>query len=525
MDKWLSLALSWPVILLAIITFLYWHFTKTFNHWTKRGVEFEKPVILFGNIKDRMLFRKSFHEFQLDTYKKFKGLRYAGLFEGKRPSLMLLDPELIKCVMVRDFEHFVDRPTFRLRSPDYIRNMLINLKGNDWKQVRQIMTPAFTSGKLRQMLSLVDQCGKQMEEYFDTNITKDNPKIELEMKDFLGRFTLDVIATCAFGVESNSIKFPDSELICMMAKFSDIPLYKRLTLFAIILFIPMFARFIPISFFNSTVMDYLERLVQKVTHVRRTEDVKRNDFLQLMIENQDDTLSSSDAVIRMKPVPVDETKQDTKQKAWVSEGTVTAQSILFLIAGYETSSTLLTFACYQLSLNPDVQDKLRGQVLEILEKHEGQCTYEALQEMTYLEMVLNETLRMHPPVARVDRHCTMNYTLPGSQVVIRVGESVNVPIMGLHYDPEYYPEPYKFDPERFTPEEKAKRSPYVFLPFGAGPRNCIGLRFAMLSTKLAMVHIIRKFKLVRSEKTKFEYSQYSMLLKPKDGIHLNVERL
>ncbi|KAI5709717.1 hypothetical protein M8J75_002675 [Diaphorina citri] len=132
---------------------------------------------------------------------------------------------------------------------------------------------------------------------------------------------------------------------------------------------------------------------------------------------------------------------------------------------------------------------------------------------------------MHPSVARVDRHCTLDYTLPDTNIVIRAGESVNVPIMGLHYDPKYYPDPYKFDPDRFLPEEKAKRSPYVFLPFGAGPRNCIGLRFAMMSTKLAMVHVIRKFKLVRSENTKFEYNKHSMLLKAKDGIRVNVERL
>lgn len=468
-----------------------------------------------------MLFRKSFHEFQLEMYKKFKGLQYAGLFEGRRPSLMLLDPELIKYVMVRDFEHFVDRPTFRLRSPAYMTNMLINLKGHEWKQVRQLMTPAFTSGKLRQMFALVDQCGKQMEEHFEANITQDNPKLELEMKDFLGRFTLDVIATCAFGVESNSIKFPESELICAMAKFGDIPLHKRFALFAIILFVPMFARFIPLSFFNTEVMEYLNRLVQKVTRVRKTGDVKRNDFLQLMVEHQDDRESPSEQATRVIATSDDE----KKQRIVLSEDTVSAQLILFLIAGYETSSTLLTFACYELSMNPHIQDKLRAEVNQVLDKYEGECTYEALQEMTYLEMVLNETLRMHPPVARVDRHCTMDYTIPLTNVSIKAGESVNVPIMGLHYDPEFYPNPYKFDPERFSPEEKSKRSPYVFLPFGAGPRNCIGLRFAVLSTKLSMVYTIRKFKLVRSEKTKFEYSKYSMLLKAKDGIHLTVERL
>lgn len=81
MDQLLNVALSWPMILLAFLTFLYWHFTKTFDHWKRKGVKFEKPIIIFGNIKDRMLFRKSFHEFQLEMYKKFKGLQYAGKYK------------------------------------------------------------------------------------------------------------------------------------------------------------------------------------------------------------------------------------------------------------------------------------------------------------------------------------------------------------------------------------------------------------------------------------------------------------
>lgn len=81
---------------------------------------------------------------------------------------------------------------------------------------------------------------------------------------------------------------------------------------------------------------------------------------------------------------------------------------------------------------------------------------------------------MHPPIAQLERVCTKDYTLPESDLLLKKGTSIQVPVIGLHYDPEYYPEPYKFDPNRFCPEEKAKRSQYVYLPFGTGPRNCIG---------------------------------------------------
>lgn len=92
----------------------------------------------------------------------------------------------------------------------------------------------------------------------------------------------------------------------------------------------------------------------------------------------------------------------------------------------------------------------------------------------YCSINISETLRMHPPVAQLERVCTQNYTLPDSDLVLQKGTSVQIPVIGIHYDPEYYPDPYKFDPNRFCAEEKAKRSHYVYLPFGTGPRNCIG---------------------------------------------------
>ena len=86
----------------------------------------------------------------------------------------------------------------------------------------------------------------------------------------------------------------------------------------------------------------------------------------------------------------------------------------------------------------------------------------------------SESLRKHPPVSRVDRLCTQPYTIPGTNINIDKGCAVSVSIMGLHHDPQYFPQPEVFDPDRFLPEPTLTRSPYVFLPFGVGPRNCIG---------------------------------------------------
>lgn len=510
------LCIAVPLVLWA----LYWYSTNTFKHWKNKGVHYTEPVIFFGNIKDRLLFRKSFHEVHRDLYRSFDGYKFAGYYEGRRPVLMLRDAELIKNVMVRDFEHFVDRPSLRTRNPPYIQNMLLNLKGQHWKNVRALMTPAFSSGKLKFMENMVNQCGSQMTAFLQKNVGDKGGSAELEMKELFGRFTLDVIATCAFGVQCDSLKEEEAEFAKMAARFNDISFPNRIFIFAVIMFVPQLARFVPLQFMNNKVLTFLVDVVKKTKEYRTLhKDQRRNDFLQLMMDAAEEETKENQNLA--------ESNNKKPNNSVMDEDTIIAQSILFLLAGFETSSTLLTYASYELALNEDIQQKLRNEIKDVLDKHEGKCTYEALQEMTFLEMVLLESLRKHPPVARVDRTCTQPYTVPGTDIKLEQGTSVSIPIMGLHHDPQHYPQPELFDPNRFLPQVKNTRSPYVFLPFGSGPRNCIGMRFALMSTKVALAHLLKDFCLEKCDKTEVPYtfSRFSMFLKAHNGIWLNVKKI
>ncbi|CAH0384343.1 unnamed protein product [Bemisia tabaci] len=115
----------WLPLLIILLAFLYGHFTKNFDYWKKKGVFYFEPVFLFGNIKDRILFRKAFHQFWLDTYRSMKGHKFVGFFEGRKQTLVVLDPEVINHVCIRDFSHFVDRPTLELKYPLHQRQPLI----------------------------------------------------------------------------------------------------------------------------------------------------------------------------------------------------------------------------------------------------------------------------------------------------------------------------------------------------------------------------------------------------------------
>lgn len=151
-----------------------------------------------------------------------------------------------------------------------------------------------------------------------------------------------------------------------------------------------------------------------------------------------------------------------------------AQAFVFFMAGSETSSTTMQFALYELSLNPEIQEKTREEILKVLAKHNGKITYESIYEIDYLRCVVDETLRKYPPMSVLVRKCNKDFVIPGSTVGVPAGMQVQIPILGLHMDPEYFPNPEKFDPNRFTETEKIKRHHFTYLPFGEGPRNCIG---------------------------------------------------
>lgn len=141
--------------------------------------------------------------------------------------------------------------------------------------------------------------------------------------------------------------------------------------------------------------------------------------------------------------------------------------------------------------------------------------------------LLTESLRKYPPAQHVSRICNKTYQIPNSDIVVYPGEFLSVPIMGIHHDPVYYPEPEKFIPERFSQENKAKRHPMTFLPFGDGPRICIGARLGQLIAKAAVAAAVRKYNLTLNKKTStpIRYNKKTILLNVEGGVWLNASKL
>lgn len=190
--------------------------------------------------------------------------------------------------------------------------------------------------------------------------------------------------------------------------------------------------------------DFLQKVFIETIRQREKGGTQRNDFVQLLIK--------------------------IREEASFSINEMAAESFIFFSGGYETSSSALSFLLYELAMNPDIQQKLREEIQQGLENNEGSINYDLLFQFKYLDMVAHEGLRKYPVIPGMLRKCAKEYKIPGTDQVIPEGKNVLIPIYSIHHDPEYYPEPEKFDPERFSTENTLARNPLTFLAFGEGPR-------------------------------------------------------
>ncbi|CAG7727547.1 unnamed protein product [Allacma fusca] len=296
------------------------------------------------------------------------------------------------------------------------------------------------------------------------------------------------------------------------------------------LIFPKLAKGLGLSLTDPESLDFFTKLIETNIQKRREPGAqKRHDFLEMMLEAQagQSKVDEKELDTFEKDAILDNGSTVGKRELSVvlDDTTVAAQALLFFFAGFDTIESLLLFSAYELALNPDVQEKLAQEVVPVMQENKGDLTYEATQKLEYLDMFVSETLRFHPPAFATERKCTQEYKVPDSDVVLPIGTQVLIPINGIHHDEKYYPEPEKFNPEHFSAENKAKRHPYAFLPFGQGPRNCIAMRFALTEAKAAIAHLVYNFKVEPSEKTQIpvKLSNKTTIKKPVDGMWLSFQ--
>ncbi|XP_023219444.1 cytochrome P450 3A41-like [Centruroides sculpturatus] len=478
-----------------VVILFYIYMEKKFRYWKEQGVESQtKLEFLTGTIAALGM---SFHENVINTYK-----RHGRIFGTCMPSydLWISKPELIKHILVKDF------PTFRIRTKiDFgdpiVNKMLSFINDEDWKRVRNLMSPTFTSSRMRKMANLVKQCAESLAKRFNENAEKGK---NFDCKELTSTFTIDVTASTAFATKLNAQENENNEFVKNARMVSNRNISK-LTLLGFLI-APKLIGYLKLEFFPRKLLEYFQNVVLKILEERKQKKVKGNDFLQLMMDAQEGILENTAEDLKEVESEISNNKLQPKHKT-MSLDEIVAQSILFIIAGHDTTTNALSFFCYEMALNPECQEKLLKEIDETWETH-GDVDFDIVNKMTYLDAALNETLRVHNPGVMLARMASEDYKLADTGITIKKGTNIVIPTYGMHHDPEYFPEPERFKPERFLPENKESIIPYTFLPFGDGPRNCIGMRFVTMVMKICLVYMLRDVKLVATEETRKPLKYY-----------------
>nr|XP_012143061.1 PREDICTED: probable cytochrome P450 6a13 isoform X1 [Megachile rotundata]XP_012143062.1 PREDICTED: probable cytochrome P450 6a13 isoform X2 [Megachile rotundata] len=500
MADYFQLLSAFALVFLA----LYYYFTSTFDFWKKRGVAGPRPVPIFGNIKDVLLEKCSLNECIVKFYQEYKNERLVGIFERRKPNILLTDLDLVKDVLIKDFSIFNDRGHLVFEKTEPLSLNIFSLEAKRWRPLRAKLTPVFTSGKLKEMFPLILECSNQLEGCLEKIIEQGG---FIDCREVAARFTTDAIGSCAFGINMNALSDEGSEFRRIGKKIFK-PDIKKRAIATMKETVPWLYRLLGFVLPQNEVTMFLTNIVTETIKYRKENNIVRPDFINVLMELRDNphTLENIDKV---------------------TDVMLAAQAAVFFAAGFETSSTTIGHALYEMALNPDMQDKLRKEIKEFYNKNKGNWTYDDVREMSYLDKVFKETLRKYPPGGLLRRRCNIDYTFNGTKVTIPTDTEVLISIAAIHKDPSIYPKPDVFDPERFNDDVAASRHPMAYMPFGDGPRNCIGARFAVYQTKVGIIQMLNNYKVEVCDKTLIPYIRHptARVLSPIRSIILKLSKV
>ncbi|KAI5644051.1 cytochrome p450 domain-containing protein [Phthorimaea operculella] len=476
-------------VLVALVTF-YFYITRNFGYWERKGIKHEKPWPLFGNQIEVFFKRKSPTQIMNEIYEKYPNEKVVGFYGSFQPKLLVKDPEIIRRILTLDFNYFYRRGFLAGDSVEPVNKNIFVLDGDLWKLLRQRLTPAFTSGKLKAMFPLICERAERLQEVISSSTVGGSHT--LDSREVMSRFTIDFIGAVGFGLNADCLNDENSEFKKLAEKIFATP-FSVFFIAVLKIMFPKLTKSLRMSYlFEKDLTD----LVNQILKQRNYQPSGRNDFIDLLLELRNKGEMVGESIEHKK---ADGTPEVVK--ASLDDDLFVAHVLVFFAAGFETSSTATSYTLHQLAYNPEVQKKLQDEIDHVLAKYENKLCYDAVKEMTYLDWALKEGMRMFPSVGVLNRECVKRYTIPELDLTIDADMPIIIPVQALHMDPQHFENPEEFRPERFSPDEFDNSKKFVYLPFGEGPRACIGERLGMMQSQAGLAAVLSKFSVEPSPKT------------------------
>lgn len=354
---------------LSVLVLGYYYVKRKYSYWADRGVPCVDAQFPTGSMSG-VSTRFTFGEKMQNHYNELKGKGpVGGIYVFTEPAAIITDMDLLRDVFVKDFQYFHDRGMYLNERDDPLTAHLFSLEGAPWKNLRAKLSPTFTSGKMKMMHATILLVADQFRSHLCA-LSGQNSK-EVEFREMLAQYTTDIIGNVAFGVDCNSLKDPNSEFRRIGKKIFETNQLSLLRDIFTTMF-PKASRALRIRTISREITDFFYDLLSDTIKYREEHNVQRNDFLSLLLQLKN----------------TGKLEGDDTELGTLTFSELAAQVFLFFVAGFETSSSTMTFTFYELALNPDIQEKARQEVHEVMERHGGVLTYEAAMELKYIDQII-----------------------------------------------------------------------------------------------------------------------------------------
>ncbi|CAB3244211.1 unnamed protein product [Arctia plantaginis] len=439
---------------------------KTF--WTKKGIAQCEVHPIFGSLTFLQKINPGL--WMADIYNKYR-CPYVGIWVFWRPGLVVNCPSIARNILLKDSDNFRNR-LLGTGTADKLGTLnLFTCNDPLWTIVRKKLTSVFTASKLRGWEDLYKSKSADLVQ----RIKSDNENgITNSLKPLFADYATDIIGESAFGIKCEATKHSTGPLRAMTKEFEKYDTFRGIQ-WSSIFFFPELADFLRFTFWPKHTMTYFRKVFSMIVKERGGYEKETDGRRDLM-----------DALLKMK--------QDAmKENQNLDEVVVISNAMIFLQGGYDTTATTLTYIIYELAHHPQYQQKVYEELIEAKSNNDDKELKESdLGQLPYFNAVIKETLRKYPVMGWLDRIALKEYQVD-QHLTIPAGTVVYININGMQQDPVLFPDPTVFKPERFLPENVKNIKPYTYMPFGEGPRSCIGKRFGMISLSFALAALISNF--------------------------------
>uniref|UniRef100_A0A182NEN9 Uncharacterized protein n=1 Tax=Anopheles dirus TaxID=7168 RepID=A0A182NEN9_9DIPT len=526
------MVLLWALPVLVYL--LYRWSVATYDYFERRNIPYVKPVPFFGQVWSFFTQEKHAVDVASEGYHLFPNTRISGVFTLRTPAYLVHDPALYKQMAIRDFDHFTDHVSeLSLEHDPLLARSLFFTQGARWRQHRSGLSPAFTGSKIRNMFVLLSKsAGDAMKRLV---VYSRGKPFTMELRDLYSRLGNDAMTSISFGVEVDSLTDRDNEFFIKGKRLAKVDGLTGLKLLMTTI-MPGLFKFLRLGVLYKDVNEfYLEAVSTNIRH-REKHNIQRPDFIHLLLQARKNQLSmeqgedealDSVGFSTAETHKVEETAGAAGDRLKWLDVDITASAASFFFGGIETTTTLLCFASYELAVNPAIQARLRAEIDGVREELADGVTptYEVLQKMTYMDMVVSEALRRWAPFGLTNRKCTKDYTFTntdGTKITIERGLNVSIPLKAFHLDEKFFPDPLRFNPDRFADPTSFNQD--AFVPFGTGLRNCIGSRLGLMQAKCFLFCMLSYFSLEPGPKLTIplELDETSAGLNAKHGFWMNL---